>query len=250
LLEEAKRQLQDEADYLKESAHIARYRELLAASPDFLIPEVDATLTTKDVLAMSYVPGDPLETLKTHDQQERDRVMGRLTELLFREIFEFNCMQTDPNFANYLYDPSTRKIALLDFGATRSFDSARVLAYRRLMAAGMQSDAPAMEQAALEIGYFGQTTKPAHKRLVLDILMAASEPLRHEGPYPCGKLGLGRRMNEKAAALSADRSFGHIAPTETIFLHRKVGGIYMLGVQLNARIDFAQIFSSIAHEPS
>ena len=249
LLEEAKRQLQDEADYLKESAHMVRYRDFLAGDTDFVIPEVDSKLTTKDVLAMSHVAGRPLDELKSHDQAERDRVMSKLTELMFREIFEFNCMQTDPNFANYLYDADSGKIALLDFGATRSFDPDRVSAYRRLMKAGMASDAAAMEQAAMAIGYFDKDMKPAHRRLVLDILMAASEPLRHEGPYPCGKLGLGRRMNEKAAALGSDRSFGHIAPTETIFLHRKVGGIYMLGVQLNAQIDFAEIFTTFITEP-
>ena len=29
--------------------------------------------------------------------------------------------QTDPNWANFLYNESTRKIGLLDFGATREF---------------------------------------------------------------------------------------------------------------------------------
>ena len=42
LLEEAKRQLHDEADYLKESAYMLRYRELLADSPEFVIPELIA----------------------------------------------------------------------------------------------------------------------------------------------------------------------------------------------------------------
>jgi predicted unusual protein kinase regulating ubiquinone biosynthesis (AarF/ABC1/UbiB family) len=246
LLEEAKRQLQEEADYLKESAHILRYRELLADSPEFVIPELFAELTTKDVLAMSFVSGKPLESLKTAPQKERDRVMSKLFELLFREMFEFNCIQTDPNFANYLYDEENKKIVLLDFGATRVFDAQRIQAYRRLMTAGMHEDPIALENAALDIGYFSTSMKQAHKRLVLKILMQASEPLRHQGSYPCGEMGLSGRMNESTSQLGTDRTFSHIAPTETVFLHRKVGGIYMLAVQLKAHVDIGSLFLPFA----
>lgn len=242
LLEEAKRQLQEEADYLKESEHIRKYRNLLADHPDFIVPEVESSLTTRDVLAMSFVCGQPLETLKSAEQLERDRVMTRLFELLFREMFEFNCMQTDPNFANYLYDDQTGKIVLLDFGATRTFDSNRIKAYRRLMQAGMNNDQAALESAAAEIGYFSSAMRADHKDLVLKILMLASEPLRFEEAYPCGELALGNRMNKCAVALGSDRSFSHIAPTETIFLHRKIGGIYMLAVQLKAKVDIRNAF--------
>jgi predicted unusual protein kinase regulating ubiquinone biosynthesis (AarF/ABC1/UbiB family) len=242
LLEEAKRQLQEEADYLKESEHMLHYQMLLGDNSDFLIPEVDLSLTTRDVLAMSFVSGQPLEALKTAEQSERNRVMTRLFELLFREMFEFNCMQTDPNFANYLYDDQTGKIVLLDFGATRTFDSNRIKAYRRLMQAGMEKDEPGLEEAAEKIGYFSSTMRPDHKDLVLEILMLASEPLRFEEPYPCGELALGSRMNKCAVALGSDRSFSHIAPTETIFLHRKIGGIYMLAVQLKAQVDIRKAF--------
>ena len=44
-----------------------------------------------------------------------------LLRLVLRELFEFRFMQTDPNFANYLFDPESERIALLDFGAARRF---------------------------------------------------------------------------------------------------------------------------------
>jgi len=250
LLEEAKRQLQEEADYLKEAQHINRYQALLGDSPDFAMPSVLDRWTTRDVLTMTYVPGKPLESLKKATQPERDRVMTALADLLFRELFCFNCMQTDPNFANYLYDASSGKVVLLDFGATRSFEPARVAAYRELMRAGMHDDLPAMQAAAQSVGYFSSATKAEHVELVLKILMAASEPLRHEGPYPCGKLALGKRMNESASVLSADRSYAEVTPAEIVFLHRKIGGIYMLAIQLGARVDFAGLFKSYAKASS
>ena len=246
LLEEAKRQLQEEADYLKESAHMQCYQSLLADSDDFLVPTVHEALTTRDVLAMSFVQGQPLDRVAALPQAERNRIMTQLTTLLFRELFEFNRMQTDPNFANYLYDESSSKIALLDFGATRVFDPKRVLAYQRLMCAGMHDDIDAMRAAAMGVGYFNEDTKAKHQELILKILMTASEPLRHDGPYPCGKQGLGKRMNEVGAILSADRTYAQVTPAEVVFLHRKIGGIYMLAVKLGAQVDFSGLFQPYA----
>ena len=41
--------------------------------------------------------------------------------LCLLEIKEFKFMQTDPNWANFLYNEKTHKIELLDFGAARDF---------------------------------------------------------------------------------------------------------------------------------
>ena len=108
LLDEAKCQLYAEADYRVEAAHLTHFRALLADRPDFLLPEVQETLSNVNILAMSHVEGEPVEALVRASQVERDRVVGLLFELLFREIFEFRLVQTDPNFANYRYDMASR----------------------------------------------------------------------------------------------------------------------------------------------
>ena len=43
-----------------------------------------------------------------------------LYDLMFRELFEFRFMQTDPNIANYLYVPATHQLVLLDLGPSAS----------------------------------------------------------------------------------------------------------------------------------
>ena len=164
LLDEAKRQLHDEADYLKEAAHLKHYRGLLAGHPDFTLPEVMEGLGTTNVLVMSRVEGQSLDTLEAAPQAERDRVAHLLFELLFNEIFAFRHVQTDPNLANYLYDPASRRLVLLDFGATRRFDAPLVEAYRRLLTAGMAGDRAGLDAAASEIGYFGAEIEDRHRR--------------------------------------------------------------------------------------
>ncbi len=242
LLDEAKRQLHDEADYLKEAGHLRHYRSLLAGHPDFALPEVVEALGTPNILVMSRVEGQSLDTLEAAPQAERDRVARLLFELLFNEIFAFRHVQTDPNLANYLYDPASRKLVLLDFGATRRFEAGLVDAYRRLLVAGMAGDRAGLDAAASEIGYFGAEIEDRHRRLVLDIFVQACEPLRHDGPYDFGRSTLARRMRDVGMQLGTDRDFWHTPPVDALFLHRKIGGLYLLAARLQARVDIRALF--------
>ena len=70
---------------------------------------------------MDFIEGVSIEQVEHLDQVSRDRVMHLLLELMFRELFEFKMVQTDPNFANYLYMEQTKQLGLLDFGATREY---------------------------------------------------------------------------------------------------------------------------------
>ena len=63
-------------------------------------------------------------------------------------------MQTDPNFANYLFEPENGRVALLDFGATRDFDAGLVRPLRAHRARGDRTaTGAAVRDAAVAIGY-------------------------------------------------------------------------------------------------
>ncbi len=251
LLEEAKQQLQDEADYQREGALLARYGELLAGDGDFAIPALISQLSTASVLSMSHVAGTPVETLAAASQEERDRIMQRAFALFFRELFEFRLMQTDPNFANYRYDASSGRLGLLDFGATRSFPEVLVENYRQLLAAGMANDPEALERAAQAIGYFSVDVAPRHRQQVIDIFAMACEPLRFDGLYNFATSGLALRMRDLGLQLGRDRDFWHSPPIDAIMLHRKAAGLYLLAARLHARVNIHALFlSHISHPPT
>ena len=50
-------------------------------------------------------------------QAERDRIGTRLLWLSLAELFTFRFMQTDPNWSNFLYEPRSGQLSLIDFGA-------------------------------------------------------------------------------------------------------------------------------------
>ncbi|HDR27345.1 ABC1 kinase family protein [Rhodovulum sp.] len=241
MLDEAKRQLHEEADYEREGRYMRWFGDLLAESPDFVVPGLQPDLTTPDILAMDFVEGMPIETLAEAPQTERDRVMGLLIGLLFRELFEFRLMQTDPNFANYRYQPDTGRIVLLDFGASRDFGPEMAEQFRALMAAGLSGERAAMRRAILDIGFFAEDTAAHHQETMLSMFEMSMEPLRRPGAFDFAGTDLALRMRDAGMELGADRDFWHIPPMDTLFIQRKFGGIYLLASRLKARVDLRAI---------
>ena len=108
IADEAKRQLMQEADYLSEAGFLEHFAKLVADEPMLLVPRVHRDLTTTRIMAMDFVEAAPLDVLATMPQGRRNAVGTLFERLLFRELFEFRVMQTDPNFANYLYQAEER----------------------------------------------------------------------------------------------------------------------------------------------
>ena len=237
LLRDAKLQLHDEADYLREGNYLHRYGELLADAPQYRLPRLHADLTTATVLAMDYVPGVPIETLADSAQAQRDHVMTLLFGLLLREVFEFHLVQTDPNFANYRYDTKSQRLVLLDFGATRPCKPRMSLDFRRLFKGAMAADRAAMTAALTGIGYLGAATAEKHRQAVLDIAAQALEPFCQLGGYDFGNSDLPARLRAKGMALGLEREFFQLPPADAMLLQRKFGGLYLLAIRLKAKVN-------------
>ena len=236
LMAEAKRQLHGEADYLAEAQHLARFRALLDGSADFVLPELEPDLCTPQVLAMSYVESAPLESLTTAPQATRDRVASALIDLVLRELFEFGAMQTDPNLANYRYDPKSGRIVLLDFGAVQPIAPALAADFRDLLAAALEGTPETIRAAMLRIGYFAPETALHHQDLIQSLLDMAMEPLRQSTPFDFGQSDLLERLRDRGLALGSERDLAHVPPAATLFLHRKIAGTYLMAAKLGARV--------------
>ena len=234
---EAKRQLAQEADYEAEGRFLERYAKLVAGEPGLLVPRVHWDLTTPRVMAMDFVAGEPLEYLASVSQAKRDAVGSLLERLLFRELFEFRVMQTDPNFANYLYQPDSGRVVLLDFGATMRFPAAFVANYVRITRAVIEGDRDAVAQEAMRIGYAGSDDSPARLEAVTDIVFLVCEPLRHRGRYDFPGSDLPARVRDLGYDLAFKQGLVRAPPPETIFLHRKLVGSFLLLARIGARVD-------------
>ena len=237
LLGEAKRQLADEADYLREGEQMRAYGEQLRGDARYVVPTLHPELTTNEVLAMEFVEGRPIETLIDAPQGVRDRATSTLIELVLRELFEFGVMQTDPNFANYRWQPETGAIVLLDFGATRDVTPQTAASYRALLTAGLAHDRDRIREIAVETGFLGAEAVATHRATVDRIIAAIDETLSRSGPFDFGDRTFVPVIRDEAPVLVGDRATWHIPDVETLFVQRKVSGTALLGARLNARVD-------------
>ncbi len=237
ILAEAKRQLAQEADYISEARFLECYARLVADEPLLLVPRVHWDLTTPRVMAMDFVEGKPLDVLRDAPRARRDAVGSLLERLLFRELFEFRVMQTDPNFANYLYQPASGRVVLLDFGATRNFDAAFVARYARITRGVIDDDRDTVAREAIQIGYAASDDAPERVRAVVDVILLVCEPLRFRGRYDFSGSDLPRRVQALAYDLAFRRALLRPPPPETIFLHRKLVGSFLLLARLGAHVD-------------
>ena len=236
LMAEAKRQLHAEADYLAEAQHLARFGTLLAGSDIFVLPDLLADLCTPQVLAMTYLDSVPLDSLVDAPQALRDRVAAALIDLVLRELFVFGAMQTDPNLANYRYDPKTGRIVLLDFGAVQPISPAVAADFRALARVALVGGADQTRDAMQRIGYFGSATAPHHQDLIQAMFDTAMAPLRQDAPFDFGDSDLLERLRDMGLAIGTDRELAHVPPAATLFLHRKIGGMYLMAAKLRARV--------------
>jgi len=240
LLDEAKRQLHQESDYLREAMLLESYRKHLGDHPRFTLPEVIREWTTPEVLTMSYLAGEPIETLEKDPRERRDRICAELLELAMRELFDWGLVQTDPNFANYRYDHASGRIGLLDFGAARHYPPEKAAVLRSLLGAVLETDVAAISREAEAVGYIQPDDPQTYRETVIDLLLDATEPIRHQGVYNFSGSGLAERMSEKVIAMRFEARYWRLPPPDILFLHRKLGGLYMLFSRLGARIDVNQ----------
>jgi len=246
LLQEAKRQLHCETDYCHEAQCLEKYQACLGDDLRFLIPKVHSNWSTQSILAMDFVQANPIESCVNEPQAKRDSIMSALFELLFREIFQFKLVQTDPNFANYLYQSHTGKVVLLDFGATRAYNDAISQGYYQLIRGAIAQNKEEVEAAAHQIGFFSEQIEPQQKKALLALFEQACEPMRSSQAYDFGTSDLAANIKDKSLALSMELNYWHTPPADALFFHRKLGGLYLLAAKLKARVNVRAIFDQVS----
>src|SRR5215510_1136849 len=247
VLPELKEELRREADYSREARSQEQYRALVGDDPGVLVPRVHADLSTRRLLASDRVRALPIEDLRSpsHPQRLRDAIGAKLLRLVFRELFEFRFVQTDPNFGNYLYEPEHERVALLDFGAVRSFSRHFTDRYRDLIAATISGDRADLEERGTELGLLRGDESAEARAAFVHLCGRVAEPLARPGPYDFAASRLAREVRDLGLDAYTKRGL-RAPPTELIFLHRKLAGSYLLLAHIGARVDCARVFREFA----
>ena len=241
-----KRELRREADYEREADSTERYGRLVGDDPAVLVPRVHRDLSTRRVLVTDRVRALPIEDLRSpeYPRETRDAVAENLLRLVFRELFEFRFVQTDPNFANYLYEPKQERVALLDFGSMGRFSKRFVACYRRLVVAAVERDARRVVALGAELGFLSGGESLDAREAFVGICDLVTEPLRVPGRYDFRDSDLSLRVRDLGIVAFTSRGLPQ-PPPELLFLHRKLGGSYLLLAHLGAVVDCHGVYEEI-----
>ena len=150
----AREELSEECDYALEAQYQKRFRALLDGSPDYAVPAVVDELSNGGVLTSEWMSGVPIDddSVVALPQEQRDRLARSLLGLCLREVFEFQLVQTDPNWSNFQYHHASEKLELIDFGATRSLSREFSREYLDLVWAAANKDREGLLRASENLG--------------------------------------------------------------------------------------------------
>lgn len=237
LLVDAKAQLHEEADYEQELAYLEAFGSAFSQDQRFIVPKAYPELSTKTILAMEYVKGAPVDTLSDIAPSKVDELMSNLFALMLSELFEIRLMQTDPNFANYLYQKESGKIVLLDFGATRSFTKKFATDYKRMIRGVVAQDKAQTLDAADRLGYVATEASLDYQDFLVQIFNIALESFQEPGVYDFEHARLSERIAELSEQVYGYKEFWQTPPTNVLYLHRKLGGMFLLATRLGAQVN-------------
>ena len=241
IIEEGRSQLHQEADYIREADYLCRFGALLSAEDEFQVPHYYEALSTDKVLAMSYIESRPIEAMMDAPQEVRDRIVYLLMSLTLRELFEFKLMQTDPNFANYRYNDETEQIVLLDFGATREISEGLSAEYRQLMETCLSGNVENIMTHIAKMGLIPADISGEPRDIISDMIAMSVAPLSRDEEFDFGSNSIATDLRDRGMEIAGNRELWHVPPAETVFLQRKLGGMYMLATRLRARINVARL---------
>nr|XP_016923831.1 atypical kinase COQ8B, mitochondrial [Drosophila suzukii] len=239
----AKRELQWEVDYDREAEYTEKFRQMISPYPEYYVPRVVRDLTTSSVLTTELVPGVPLDKCFDLSYEHRAHIAASVLKLCLRELFEIECMQTDPNWSNFLYDAPSRRLMLIDFGSTRFYRHEFIRNYRQVIMSAAEDNRQGVLEMSREMGFLtGYETKQMEQAHV-DAVMILGEIFRYDGDFDFGKQNTTERLAALVPTMVAHRL---CPPPEEIYsIHRKLSGIFLLCARLNVRMNCVPFYKDI-----
>jgi len=235
---ELEERLHEELDYVNEAKNIAIFQKMFRDDDEVLIPSVYPDVSSRRVLTMSRLEGYPLaDILKPGvDQSLKDWVAIKYFRVVWRQIFEFGVLHTDPHPGNYLvtFHP---KLAILDFGSIRIFPEEIRHAYHQLAVAILRRDERGMARCFVQLGFLDKGDNPEPMIRIMDVIF---EPVLTDRRYDPRDYDSIERGVEIATIGLENRLFK--APGHRVFLGRALIGLDAYLKQLGTVANWHRVF--------
>ncbi|CAH1965303.1 unnamed protein product [Acanthoscelides obtectus] len=242
----AKRELAWEVDYVRESECTKKFKNILEPYKEYYVPTVIETLSTKHVFTTELLDGIPVDQCLDLGLEHREYIGSKIMELCLLEILKFRYMQTDPNWANFLYNAEKKQLLLLDFGASREYSKPFMDQYVRILKAACDGDRNTVLNVSKDLGFLTGYESKVMEEAHVNAVMILGEVFRKKGKYDFGHQDMTRRIQNLAQIMLTHRLCP--PPEEVYSLHRKLSGVFLLCSKLNITVDCRQHFIRLYDE--
>lgn len=253
-LEEIRIMLKKEVDYKLEFETTNRFWERLKDDGRYVVPVVYEEFSTPRVLALSYEPGARIDSTEVQSlsQQRRNQIGKAFIELCWREVFDWEEMQTDPNFGNYFVrlgkasEPD--RLVLLDFGSVRMFPQETLIAGRLLVKGAFLQNKTMIKRSLVKLKSITEAAPDSVVDTLSSLFFLAIEPfaniekhppnpafLTDQGEYRWASSDHAARTVLLATRSSITKHF-FVPPKDVMFIARKLSGAYTVLSVISAEI--------------
>jgi predicted unusual protein kinase regulating ubiquinone biosynthesis (AarF/ABC1/UbiB family) len=241
---ELEARLREELDYALEARHMALYRDMLAAEPRIAVPEPVSGLSTRRLLTMTWLEGEPILSRLHHAGPERAELAITMFRAWYVPFFEYGVLHGDPHLGNYTVR-ADGGLNLLDYGCIRVFPPALVSAVIDLYHAVDTGDAARAEQAYRTWGFRNLTPEVTHALNVW--AQFVYEPLLADQRQTLGELTgdiHGRDTAERVIA-ELHRAGGVDIPRAFVIMDRAAIGLGAVFLRLQAEVNWHRLFNEV-----
>ena len=241
---ELEARLREELDYALEARHMALYRDMLRGEARIAVPEPVPGLSTRRLLTMTWLEGEPILTRRQRAGAERAEVAITMFRAWYVPFFEYGVLHGDPHLGNYTVR-ADGGLNLLDFGCIRVFPPALVSAVIDLYNAVRTGDAALAEQAYRTWGF--RNLGPEVTNALNVWARFVYEPLLEDKRQTLGELTGDIHGRETAERVIAElhRAGGVDIPREFVIMDRAAIGLGAVFLQLQAEVNWHRLFNDV-----
>jgi len=238
LFNEVQSVFKKETSYLEEARLTARYQELSVHMPGIRVPKVFNEVSTDRVIVLGYENGETLSSClqnKNLTREMRHKYADLFLKVFSTEFCEWGLVQTDPNLGNFLFDLENEELVLLDFGATREYTLDFRKNYSKLILASLAQDRKLALEIAITLELISANESTEAQDSLYKLLVRSLEPFKSVS-FDFGVNDYVQEMRNLSVDL-VKKLKSSPPPSELIFLHRKLGGIFQIIRRLNVSVD-------------
>ncbi|KAL8655388.1 MAG: hypothetical protein Q9226_003068 [Calogaya cf. arnoldii] len=241
----ARTELGWECDYVREAECGRRFQKLLQDEQStFVVPSVINEASGAHVLTAEMMDGIGVTKAPNLTQEQKDWIGTQILRLCLREITEFKFMQTDPNWTNFLFNSSTSKLELLDFGASRDYPDKFIIPYVEILQAASRNDRETIRDRSVQLGYLTGHESTAMVNAHVSSVLTLGEPFNDSSPetYDFRDQTITDRVRKLIPVMVRERLAP--PPEETYSLHRKLSGAFLLCARLGSRVRCRELLAN------